>query len=90
MPEKHPNTKRIGGPGASHENRKEPTAITRSRATPSVPHMAKAAATGGSTAVRGPLPNTRPPERRTVARRASRSQETTKAEISIQPVTRVE
>jgi hypothetical protein len=24
MPKKHPNTKRIGGPGASHENRKEP------------------------------------------------------------------
>jgi hypothetical protein len=24
MPEKHPNTRREGGPGASHENRKEP------------------------------------------------------------------
>ena len=24
MPQKHPNTERIGGPGASHENRKEP------------------------------------------------------------------
>jgi hypothetical protein len=24
MPEKHPNTERIGGPGASHENRKQP------------------------------------------------------------------
>ena len=24
MPEKHPNTERIGGPGASHENRQEP------------------------------------------------------------------
>jgi hypothetical protein len=24
MPEKHPNTERIGGPGASHENRKHP------------------------------------------------------------------
>jgi hypothetical protein len=24
MPEKHLNTKREGGPGASHENRKEP------------------------------------------------------------------
>jgi hypothetical protein len=24
MPEKHPNTARQGGPGASHENRKEP------------------------------------------------------------------
>jgi hypothetical protein len=24
MPEKHPNTDRIGGPGASHENRREP------------------------------------------------------------------
>jgi len=24
MPHKHPNTERIGGPGASHENRKEP------------------------------------------------------------------
>jgi hypothetical protein len=24
MPEKHPNTQRIGGPGASHENRKHP------------------------------------------------------------------
>ena len=23
MPHKHPNTERIGGPGASHENRKE-------------------------------------------------------------------
>jgi hypothetical protein len=24
MPEKHPDTQRIGGPGASHENRREP------------------------------------------------------------------
>jgi len=24
MPEKHPETRREGGPGASHENRKEP------------------------------------------------------------------
>jgi hypothetical protein len=24
MPEKHANTERIGGPGASHENRKQP------------------------------------------------------------------
>src|SRR4051794_5474207 len=24
MPEKHPDTERIGGPGASHENRKHP------------------------------------------------------------------
>jgi hypothetical protein len=24
MPNKHPATKRIGGPGASHENKKEP------------------------------------------------------------------
>ena len=24
MPEKHPNTRREGGPGASHENRKAP------------------------------------------------------------------
>jgi hypothetical protein len=24
MPEKRPNTRREGGPGASHENRKEP------------------------------------------------------------------
>ncbi len=24
MPDKHPNTERIGGPGASHENRREP------------------------------------------------------------------
>src|SRR5436853_6616134 len=24
MPEKHPNTRRLGGPGASHENRKQP------------------------------------------------------------------
>ena len=24
MPGKHPNTARIGGPGASHENRKQP------------------------------------------------------------------
>ena len=24
MPSKHPNTKREGGPGASHENRKQP------------------------------------------------------------------
>jgi hypothetical protein len=24
MPEKHPNTKRWGGPGASHEDRKKP------------------------------------------------------------------
>ena len=24
MPKKHPNTEREGGPGASHENRKEP------------------------------------------------------------------
>jgi hypothetical protein len=24
MSEKHPNTERIGGPGASHENRKQP------------------------------------------------------------------
>jgi hypothetical protein len=24
MPEKHPNASRVGGPGASHENRREP------------------------------------------------------------------
>ena len=24
MPNKHPNTERIGGPGAAHENRKHP------------------------------------------------------------------
>jgi hypothetical protein len=24
MPDKHPNTGRVGGPGASHENRKHP------------------------------------------------------------------
>jgi hypothetical protein len=24
MPKKHPNTARIGGPGASHENRQQP------------------------------------------------------------------
>jgi hypothetical protein len=24
MPQKHPNTRREGGPGASHENRKQP------------------------------------------------------------------
>jgi hypothetical protein len=24
MPEKHPNTERVGGPGASHENRQHP------------------------------------------------------------------
>ena len=24
MPQKHPNTERIGGPGAAHENRKHP------------------------------------------------------------------
>jgi hypothetical protein len=24
MPDKHPNTDRIGGPGAAHENRKHP------------------------------------------------------------------
>jgi hypothetical protein len=24
MPKKHPNSERIGGPGASHENQKEP------------------------------------------------------------------
>jgi hypothetical protein len=24
MPDKHPNTERLGGPGASHENRREP------------------------------------------------------------------
>lgn len=24
MPEKHPNTERIGGPGSSHENRQHP------------------------------------------------------------------
>jgi hypothetical protein len=24
MPRKHPNTARVGGPGASHENRKHP------------------------------------------------------------------
>jgi len=24
MPDKHPNTERIGGPGASHENREHP------------------------------------------------------------------
>jgi hypothetical protein len=30
MPDKHPNTERIGGPGASHENRVQP-ARTQSR-----------------------------------------------------------
>ena len=24
MPDKHPNSQRVGGPGASHENRQEP------------------------------------------------------------------
>jgi hypothetical protein len=33
MPDKHPNTERIGGPGASHENRREPE-----RSQPRGPH----------------------------------------------------
>lgn len=35
MPDKHPNTERIGGPGASHENRKHPE-----KSQPRGPHPA--------------------------------------------------
>ena len=35
MPDKHENTKRIGGPGASHENRQEPE-----KSKPRGPHPA--------------------------------------------------
>jgi hypothetical protein len=34
MPEKHENTKRIGGPGASHENRKHPEKSQERGASP--------------------------------------------------------
>ena len=34
-PQKHPDTERIGGPGASHENRKEPE---KSRPHGELPH----------------------------------------------------
>ena len=35
MPGKHPNTKRFGGPGASHENRKHPEKSQQQREHPS-------------------------------------------------------
>lgn len=35
MPDKHPNTARIGGPGAAHENRRQPE-----KSKPRGPHPA--------------------------------------------------
>lgn len=37
MPEKHANTERWGGPGASHEDRKEPQPETRDPRSPGEP-----------------------------------------------------
>lgn len=34
MPQKHENTQRIGGPGAAHENRKDPDAPKRRNPPP--------------------------------------------------------
>jgi hypothetical protein len=36
MPHKHENTERIGGPGASHENRKHPNASKPRKPPPEV------------------------------------------------------
>jgi hypothetical protein len=41
MPHKHPNTERIGGPGASHENRKHPEKTMRQNEHPTQSHPAK-------------------------------------------------
>ena len=38
MPQKHPNTERIGGPGASHENRRNPEKNMRQNAHPTSSH----------------------------------------------------
>jgi hypothetical protein len=38
MPEKNANTKRIGGPGASHENRKHPEKTMRQSQHPTASH----------------------------------------------------
>ncbi|HWL70124.1 MAG TPA: hypothetical protein VNS22_17300 [Geminicoccus sp.] len=43
MPSKHENTERIGGPGASHENRKEPE-----KSKPRGPHPAERTPEGRS------------------------------------------
>lgn len=37
MPQKHPNTERWGGPGASHEDRSEPKPRDRDPRTPGEP-----------------------------------------------------
>jgi len=50
MPEKHPDSKRIGGPGASHENRKHPEKSQRRGDNPREgkdPHLADISGGGG-------------------------------------------
>ena len=40
MPQKHPNTERIGGPGAAHENRKHPEKTQESGPPPNEKKLA--------------------------------------------------
>lgn len=43
MPDKHPNSERIGGPGAAHENRKHPERSRSRAASASRTHVATSA-----------------------------------------------
>lgn len=45
--EKHPNTIRQGGPGAAHENAKEPLKVEKPPADPSDGHVRSHVSTGG-------------------------------------------
>lgn len=47
MPQKHPDTHRIGGPGASHENRKHPEKLQSRGQHPSDTKNPRNASTSG-------------------------------------------
>jgi len=47
MPEKHPNTKRIGGPGASHENRAKPRSRKAKAPQPGAPTSGRSSRISG-------------------------------------------
>ena len=52
MPEKHPNASRVGGPGASHENAREPEKSRDPGPHPSEeqpPHHSRVSGGGGET-----------------------------------------
>jgi len=47
MPDKHPNTRRFGGPGSSHENRQHPEKSQRQNEHPTASHPVEHARVSG-------------------------------------------